>query len=294
MIHVTGELRTVEEIKMTNSPLTTMAKKYGFSSEQFRDTIMKTCIGYKNASVITDAEFIVFISVANTYGLNPLTKEIYALPKRGGGIIPVVSIDGWIKIIKSNPQFDGMTFQDHIDKDGKVIAIKCAIRLKGIKDPIEVTEYLKECEQEKSEAWQKYPARMLRHKAAIQCARYAFGLSGIYEEDEAARINEINHNVQTKLVSYDVLTQIKQLINITQTEEGKVLDYARVDKLEDLPDEMAQKILDILQKRQNEKEQQSLPPQEKTYTPVAVLDAEYIHVQDVEYEPTQQEQQKAV
>jgi len=31
---------------------------------------------------------------------------------------------------------------------------------------------------------------MLRHKALIQCARIAFGFSGIYDEDEAARIVE--------------------------------------------------------------------------------------------------------
>jgi hypothetical protein len=28
--------------------------------------------------------------------------------------------------------------------------------------------------------------RMLRHKALMQCARYAFGFSGITDEDEAA------------------------------------------------------------------------------------------------------------
>ncbi|EJF74802.1 phage recombination protein Bet [Bartonella birtlesii] len=275
---------------MKNSTLLKeIARKYGFSAEEFQTTIIKTCIGDKNASVITDAEFAIFLFVAKTYGLNPLTKEIYVFPKKGGGMIPVVSIDGWIKIIKSNPNFDGMTFQDQLDKDGNLIAIKCAIRLKGIKDPIEVTEYLKECEQEKSEAWKKYPARMLRHKATIQCARYAFGFSGIYEEDEAARIHEANHNVQTKLVSYDVLTQIKQLINITQTEEEKVLDYAKVDRLEDLPDEIAQRILDILQKRKNEKEQSFLQ-QKQIEAPIQ--DAEYIHVQDIEYAP--QEQRTAV
>ena len=31
---------------------------------------------------------------------------------------------------------------------------------------------------------------MLRHKALIQCARVAFGFSGIYDEDEARRIDD--------------------------------------------------------------------------------------------------------
>ncbi|GAA5094952.1 phage recombination protein Bet [Bartonella acomydis] len=275
---------------MTNSPLTLMANKYGFSHEQFRKTIIKTCISHN----FSDEEFAAFISVANTYGLNPLTKEIYALPKRGGGIIPVVSIDGWIKIIKSNPQFDGMTFQDQLDKDGNIIAIKCAIRLKDIKDPIEVTEYLNECKQ-KSDTWQKYPARMLRHKATIQCARYAFGFSGIYEEDEAARINEINQNTQDQRVSHDTLMQIKELMNITQTEEERVLAYAKVNRLEDLSDKKSLEVLHLLKNKQNkqiDKAEQFLLQQEQTDAPIQ--DAEYIHIQDIEYAPMQQEQQMAV
>ncbi|WP_375657320.1 RecT family recombinase [Bartonella sp. CM120XJJH] len=252
---------------MKNSTLLTeIARKYGFSAEEFRETIIKTCIGHKNASVINDAEFAVFLFVANTYGLNPLTKEIYALPKKGGGIIPVVSIDGWIKIIKSNPNFDGMTFQDQLDENGNIIAIKCAIRLKGIKDPIEVTEYLSECQQEHSEPWKKYPARMLRHKATIQCARYAFGFSGIYEEDEAARINEANHNVQTKLVSQDMLIKIEELIEQTESDKNKLLSYAKVEKLTDMSCETADDVLKILESKpriQREGALEYLPPQEQ-------------------------------
>jgi hypothetical protein len=41
-----------------------------------------------------------------------------------------------------------------------------------------------------TEPWIKWPARMLRHKALIQCARVAFGLAGIYDPDEAERIAE--------------------------------------------------------------------------------------------------------
>ncbi|WP_019218564.1 phage recombination protein Bet [Bartonella florencae] len=271
---------------MNNAPLTTMAKKYGFSDHEFQKTIIKTCIGNQNAEKISDEEFAAFVSVANNYGLNPLTKEIYALSKKGGAIIPVISIDGWIKIIKSNPNFDGMTFQDQLDKDGNIIAIKCAIRLKGIKNPIEVSEYLNECKQ-KSDTWQKYPARMLRHKATIQCARYAFGFSGIYEEDEAARINEANRNTQDKLISYDTLQQIRELIEQTGAEEVKILNYANVEKLDDMSDKTAQKVLNVLQGRPKILKPQSLPAQEQIDAPTQ--NHEYIHIQDIEYAPKQQE-----
>ena len=65
------------------------------------------------------------------------------------------------------------------------------MRHPGRKDrshPTIVTEYLAECKMT-TEPWKKYPKRMLRHKAFIQCARMAFGFSGIYDEDEAHRIN---------------------------------------------------------------------------------------------------------
>jgi hypothetical protein len=53
--------------------------------------------------------------------------------------------------------------------------------------PVEVTEYLAECRQG-TDPWKKWPARMLRHKAAIQAIRYAFGFSGIVDPDEADRM----------------------------------------------------------------------------------------------------------
>ncbi|OPB31430.1 phage recombination protein Bet [Bartonella sp. AR 15-3] len=260
---------------MTHSPLALISQKYGFSEQEFRKTIIKTCISHN----FSDEEFAAFISVANTYGLNPLTKEIYALPKRGGGIIPVVSIDGWIKIIKSNPQFDGMTFQDQLDKNGQLIAIKCAIRLKEIKDPIEVTEYLNECKQ-KTDPWQKYPARMLRHKAVIQCARYAFGFSGIYDEDEAERINQGSHS-QRQLVSDEMIMEIQGLMHETQTDETKVLSFANVKNITDLSLQEGQIVLQLLQKKREKQ-----PPQEQQPVEI-VYDYDDIYSQDRVHPPEQ-------
>ncbi|WP_032251724.1 recombinase RecT, partial [Escherichia coli] len=46
-----------------------------------------------------DAQFIALLIVANQYGLNPWTKEIYAFPDKQNGIVPVVGVDGWSRII---------------------------------------------------------------------------------------------------------------------------------------------------------------------------------------------------
>jgi len=47
---------------------------------------------------------------------------------------------------------------------------------------------MSECKRDGIGPWKTHPHRMLRHKALIQCARVAFGYSGITEPDEAERI----------------------------------------------------------------------------------------------------------
>lgn len=132
-------------------------------------------------------EFASFLVVCNNYNLNPITKQIYAMKSKRGGIQPIVSIDGWLFLINNQPQMDGMVFNDTFDKDGKLTAVTCTIHRKDRKFPTEVTEYMAECFND-TEPWKKWPARMLRHKATIQCGRYAFNLSGIMDEDEFYRL----------------------------------------------------------------------------------------------------------
>lgn len=136
------------------------------------------------ATCRTDEEFMAMCMVANTYGLNPILKEVYAFPSKGGQVVPIVGVDGWIKLMNSNPAFDGIEFDEG---DGYCTA---TIHRKDRNHPIKATEWLAEC-LGTTEPWKRWPRRMLRHKAMIQCARIAFGFAGIYDEDEAHRIASI-------------------------------------------------------------------------------------------------------
>lgn len=135
---------------------------------------------------VTDAQMTALMIVANQYGLNPWTKEIYAFPDKNNGIVPVVGVDGWARIINENPQFDGMSFA--IPDDGSECT--CTIYRKDRAHPIAITEYFSECRRDNAQPWKSHPKRMLRHKAMIQCARLSFGYVGIYDQDEAERIVE--------------------------------------------------------------------------------------------------------
>lgn len=173
------------------SPISALAARLNINEQEMQGIVMNTLMKAKgnNGAQVSNEEFVTFLAIANEYKLNPLTKEIYAFANRGA-IQPIVSIDGWLKIINQHPQFDGMEFEDSLDANGQLSAITCRIYRKDRNRPIEVTEYLAEC-QGTSEPWKKWPARMLRHKAAIQAARYAFGLSGIVDPDEAERIESV-------------------------------------------------------------------------------------------------------
>jgi phage recombination protein Bet len=169
------------------SALAVMATRLQCDTEKLLGTLKSTV--FKGA---TNEELMALCVVANSYGLNPFTKEVYAFPAKGGGIVPVVSVDGWLRIINSQPQLDGIQFSD-IHENGALLATTCRIYRKDRAHPIEVTEYLAECKRS-TEPW-KMEHRMLRHKALIQCARVAFGFSGIYDEDESERITQAQGRV---------------------------------------------------------------------------------------------------
>ncbi len=134
---------------------------------------------------VSDAQMTALMVVANQYGLNPWTKEIYAFPDKNNGIVPVVGVDGWARIINGHTQFDGIEFEQTDE------ACTCIIYRKDRSRPVKVTEYMTECKRTSVGPWISHPKRMLRHKAMIQCARLAFGFGGIYDSDEAERIVEV-------------------------------------------------------------------------------------------------------
>ena len=153
---------------------------------------------------VTDAQMTALLVIANQYGLNPWVKEIYAFPDKQNGIVPVVGVDGWSRIMNEHPQFDGIEFEQSTimaDMPGAKPApewMECRIYRKDRTRPIVVREYLDEVYRPPftgkygtvNGPWQSHTKRFLRHKTMIQCARLAFGFGGIYDQDEAERIAE--------------------------------------------------------------------------------------------------------
>jgi len=175
---------------MSNELMATMANKFGISKDEMLESLVQTAFKQQGSNAITLGQMNALMVVANEYNLNPWTKEIYAFPSNGG-IVPIVGIDGWSRIINENPNFDGMDFEQ--DEE----SCTCIIYRKDRNHPIKVTEYMSECSRNTG-PWKSHPKRMLRHKALIQCARIAFSYTGIFDEDEAERIVEGEKDVTPK------------------------------------------------------------------------------------------------
>lgn len=173
---------TTTEAAPRQSLIATMAAKYQMDPDQFAKTVRATVMPSQH----TNEQFAALMLVANEYDLNPVVKEIYAFPAKGGGIVPIVSIDGWVNLVNSHPAADGFEFDFEHDDQKKLVSCTCRMYRKDRGRPVTVTEYLAECKRN-TDPW-KMEHRMLRHKAMIQAARYAFGFSGIYDEDEGEKI----------------------------------------------------------------------------------------------------------
>ena len=178
------------------------AERFSIDESKVMEILKSTAFKQKdNQPPASDEQMTALMIVADQYGLNPFTKEIYAYPDKGG-IVPVVGVDGWSRIMNSHPQMDGIEFR-YSDETGihkgKTVHtwIECIITRKDRSKPIVVREYFDEVVRTLNFAtpWDTHPKRLHRHKTEIQCARVAFGFAGIYDEDEAQRIIEVD--VQT-------------------------------------------------------------------------------------------------
>lgn len=216
MTAMTTETAKVEDRK---SVLGAMANRYGMEPKAFEVTV-KATLGLEKCN---DGQFAAFLCVANEYGLNPLTKEIYAFPTKTGGIQPIVGIDGWINLANSHPMFDGMEFEDSHDSQGCLAAITCRIHRKDRRHSICVTEYMNECKGT-SEPWKRFPARMLRHKATIQAIRYAFGFAGVMDPDEYDRMITVDAQVSKAVKNEPIrITQIPVVSSVTTEQNGSLV-----------------------------------------------------------------------
>ncbi|MEH8905521.1 recombinase RecT, partial [Klebsiella pneumoniae] len=69
--------------------VTRIAERFGVDHRKFYDTLKATAFKQRDGSAPTDEQMMTLLIVAEQYGLNPFTREIYAFHDKQNGIIPV-------------------------------------------------------------------------------------------------------------------------------------------------------------------------------------------------------------
>lgn len=213
---MSNEVTTTPPEAKRASLVTRFADKYHIEPSKLMDTLKATAFRQRGDMFVTNEQMAALLIVADQYKLNPFTKEIFAFNDKGA-IVPVVSVDGWSRIINEHPAFNGLEFayaENQVTMPGgaKLCPEWCEIRIyrKDRDHPTVVREYLDEVYQaprgDKGYAgpWQSHTKRFLRHKTLIQGARIAFGFAGIYDEDEASRIVDAQPVQQVQRPPVDV------------------------------------------------------------------------------------------
>lgn len=182
---VANENRQIEEsaeraaaAAKPRTALEALANRLSVTPQVLQNTLKNTV--FKGCS---DAEFVALVIVANEYALNPLLREIYAMPKKGGGIQAIVGYDGWIKIANSHPQFDGYEAVHYRDAKGVVEAVEGVVYRKDRSHPTKKTIYLKEFKRG-TDPWNNSPNHMLDVRGFCQTIRLALGVALGVEGDE--------------------------------------------------------------------------------------------------------------
>ncbi len=132
---------------------------------------------------LTEPEFMLFAEMCRATGLNPATKEIWAI-KAGGRLQLMTGINGFLRIANSHPQFDGMEVS--FEWDGKAL-VSCTVKVhrKDRKFPSVATAYWSEYAKQ-TPIWRTMPTVMLSKCAKSLAIREAFiqELGGLYTAEE--------------------------------------------------------------------------------------------------------------
>lgn len=133
---------------------------------------------------LTDPEFMLFAEMCRATGLNPATKEIWAI-KAGGRLQLMTGINGFLKIANSHPQFDGMEVSFEHDEKGFLVSSTAKVYRKDRKFPSVATAYLAEYGKP-TPIWKQMPTIMLSKCAKSLAIREAFinELGGLYTAEE--------------------------------------------------------------------------------------------------------------
>jgi RecT family len=194
--------------ELINSEANKLAVLLGINGEALQEWLSDY------AKVPTRA-ILALLHIAGEYHLNPLNNELALTAYDDGQWQAIVTVDGLYKLINREPAFCGMTFTESSERKNDIpVWMECAIFRSDRINPIVIKEYFDEVKSS-FDSWEKMPRRMLRHRTLQQCARAAFGFTGL------STYLEINSELKPIIPTSETSQKLQPKMNLTRTEELK-------------------------------------------------------------------------
>lgn len=181
------------------NPISKLAQSMGMSEDDF-----VSCLNQKAQKMLNMGELVGICGICLKYQINPLVDgELHIMVnQRNGAVTPILGVNGFHRIMSSDPRFRKLTFeysQDYINLgvikvNGIDVPKWCPVWIRGnLTTEIDGkeytssrTEFFADCVKQ-SNGWQQSPARMLHHRCMAQLVR---SVLGVPLSDEGSPITE--------------------------------------------------------------------------------------------------------
>lgn len=204
-----------------------IASKQDVSVQALVGVVVERMTTSKGGQAPTAKELIEYASLCKQAGLNPTTSEVAPLVQ-GGKVSLIISVDGWMKVARSYPEFAGYKLvpSDEMVKVGvhEVPAfITSQIYIKGFEMPLEWRTYYHEVVKAKSPVWQQQPNHMMQVRALANGIKRAFGLTA-YTPDEADTIRENNQLSAQVYPDINTSKGRAKVLNAVEMKQPRILE----------------------------------------------------------------------
>ena len=196
----------------------------GDTEVKLTPSIVQEYILGSNSGKITLPEFKFVCEMAKSRGLNPFTREIFAIKYGNSPATIVVSKQAILKRATMHPKFNGLlsgifvkTSDGKIEKrdggilldDELLVGSWCEVFRKDWDKPMYCSCSMNEIKQEKNQSWQKMPVTMAIKTATVRACRDAFpeDLGGLYEQDEISKPIDNSGFTGEDIKEFDVDTE---------------------------------------------------------------------------------------
>lgn len=200
----TGKSKTNKDETSNGTKSMTISEMTGYEPDLIR--VIQETVAKKTAPM----ELVYFLKIAKGLDLNPLTKEIWCYKDNKGNLLIFAGRDGFLTVAQRDKQFQGLRSSEVCKNDVFELDIPNAeithkISVKEPRGPIvgayaiayrkngeKTIEWAETATYDKgSNAWATHKAEMIKKVAEVHALRKAFGIHGLYVEEEFVIKNEV-------------------------------------------------------------------------------------------------------